>query len=54
MEEMASVTMAMAKSGANIQELNTVRKNLELLKGGGLAKFANPAKVVNIKFYINY
>ena len=33
-------------AGANINELNVVRKHLETLKGGGLARAAAPARVV--------
>jgi glycerate 2-kinase len=33
-------------AGANINELNVVRKHLETLKGGGLARVAAPARVV--------
>lgn len=34
--------------GADIQELNTVRKHLSLARGGGLAKAAHPAEVVSL------
>ena len=38
------------KSGQTINETNTVRKHLSLLKGGGLAKVAYPATVIGIIF----
>src|SRR3989344_674187 len=38
------------KSGKTIAEINTVRKHLSLLKGGGLAKLAYPATVVGLIF----
>ncbi len=39
-------TMALLRSGAGIGELNCVRKHLDQLKGGRLARFASPARVV--------
>lgn len=45
LEEEMTFTKLLASNGATIQELNTVRKNIEVLKGGGLAKAAKPAKV---------
>jgi len=39
------VTSALLKSGASINELNVVRKHLDLIKGGGLLKMASPAQV---------
>lgn len=38
--DVAEVTGAMLRGGATIDELNTVRKHLEVLKGGGLARLA--------------
>jgi glycerate 2-kinase len=38
------------ESGKTITEINTVRKHLSLLKGGGLAKIAYPATVVGLIF----
>jgi len=43
--ELVKVTRLLARSGATIHQLNTLRKHLELMKGGGLAKAAFPAKV---------
>lgn len=38
------------KTGGNITELNTLRKHLSLLKGGGLAKLLHPATVASLIF----
>ena len=38
------------KSGKTIAEMNTVRKHLSILKGGGLAKIAYPATVLGLIF----
>ncbi|XP_048874404.1 glycerate kinase [Brienomyrus brachyistius] len=46
LEEKQEVTRKLAGAGATIQELNTVRRALSQLKGGGLAHCAHPAKVV--------
>jgi glycerate 2-kinase len=40
------LTKRLLKSGATIQELNTVRKHLSRLKGGQLARLASPATVI--------
>ncbi|HEY8596978.1 MAG TPA: DUF4147 domain-containing protein [Thermomicrobiales bacterium] len=39
-------TRLLLAAGANINELNVVRKHLETLKGGGLARAAAPARVI--------
>jgi glycerate 2-kinase len=46
LEDKADVTRALLRSGATIHELNTVRKHLSRLKGGGLARAASPARVL--------
>ncbi|XP_072541000.1 glycerate kinase [Salminus brasiliensis] len=46
LQEKQDVTRRLAAAGATIQELNTVRRALSLLKGGGLAHCAHPAQVV--------
>lgn len=42
------VTELLQHAGADITELNTVRRSLSLLKGGGLARLAAPARVVTL------
>ncbi len=42
------MTQALLKSGATINEVNTVRKHISDFKGGWLAKKAYPATVVNL------
>ncbi|MFA5778357.1 MAG: DUF4147 domain-containing protein [Candidatus Paceibacterota bacterium] len=41
---------AFLKSGKTITEINTIRKHLSILKGGGLAKIAYPATVIGLIF----
>jgi len=48
LEDKKMVTDALLKSGATINEINTVRKHISDLKGGWLAKKAYPATVVNL------
>lgn len=45
LQEKVDVTRKLAAAGATIQELNTVRRALSFLKGGGLAHYAHPAQV---------
>jgi glycerate 2-kinase len=47
-EDKQSVTRALLRSGANIGEINTVRKHLSRIKGGRLARHAYPAKLATI------
>ena len=46
--EVQSITDALLKSGASIQEMNTVRKHLDKVKGGRFAKMCEPASVFSI------
>src|SRR4029434_1458179 len=46
LEDKAAVTSQLLRAGATIRELNTVRKHLSRLKGGGLARAAAPARLV--------
>ena len=43
--ELAELTEAMLASGANIVEMNTVRKRLSAVKGGRFARLCAPAQV---------
>lgn len=48
LEDLVEVFDTLTKVGANIHELNTIRKHLSQIKGGKLAKIASPAKVVSL------
>ncbi len=48
LEDKRYVTDALLKSGATINEINTVRKHISDFKGGWLAKKAYPATIVNL------
>jgi len=43
LEHLQALTGLLLRAGANINELNTVRKHLDRLKGGGMARAAAPA-----------
>lgn len=43
-----ALTNTLLKSGANINEINTVRKHISEFKGGWLAKKAYPATILNL------
>ncbi len=46
LRDKAAATSRLMSAGATIHELNTLRKHLSRLKGGGLARLAHPARVV--------
>ena len=48
LQHLRVVTAALMHAGANIVELNCVRKHLSLLKGGQLARWAQPARVYSV------
>ncbi len=48
LEEKQQVTNLLLRSGATIQEINTIRKHLSFLKGGGLAKRVFPATLITL------
>ncbi len=48
LEEKQAVTQALLRAGATILELNAVRKHLSELKGGQLARWAAPARVISL------
>jgi glycerate 2-kinase len=43
--DLQSMTMVLLGCGASINEINTLRKHVDLAKGGGLARWAAPAQV---------
>ncbi|MCX5907266.1 MAG: glycerate kinase [Deltaproteobacteria bacterium] len=48
LQEKQKVTDLLLRSGATIQEINTIRKHLSLLKGGGLARVLYPATLITL------
>jgi len=48
LEDKQEVTRLLLACGADIHEINTIRKHLSRAKGGGLARFAYPAAVVSL------
>lgn len=47
LEEKQTITELLLKSGAEIHELNAVRKHISKVKGGRLAEIAYPAKILS-------
>ncbi len=50
LEGIIGVNKALLQSGANISEMNAVRKHVSRVKGGGLAKALYPATIANLLF----
>ncbi len=48
LEDKQAASDLLMRAGADIYELNTVRKHLSAIKGGRLAQLAHPAKVVSL------
>jgi len=48
LDEKQQVTELLLKAGANIHELNTVRKHISAIKGGRLAEIAYPSKIISL------
>jgi len=48
LEDLQQTTDALLRSGASINEINVVRKHLDAVKGGGLARLAAPARVITL------
>ncbi|MBL8050372.1 MAG: DUF4147 domain-containing protein [Anaerolineales bacterium] len=46
--DLQKLTSLFLESGANIDEINTLRRHLDELKGGGVAQFANGAKIISL------
>lgn len=48
LEELQSLTALLLKSGADINEMNTIRKHIDRVKGGGLAEMIFPASLITL------
>jgi len=48
LEDKQQITRLLLKSGAEINEINTVRKHLSQIKGGQLGKYMSPATVISL------
>src|SRR6266404_602702 len=48
LEEKQEMTHLLLRAGATIRELNAVRKHLSAMKGGQLARWAAPARVISL------
>lgn len=50
LEKLKETNRALLKSGAEISEINTIRKHLSKVKGGNLLGFAHPSQVYSLIF----
>lgn len=48
LQDLQSLTASLLACGARIDEINMLRRQLDRLKGGGLARMASPARVVSL------
>jgi glycerate 2-kinase len=48
LEDLRAINTLLLRSGAPIESVNTVRRALSLIKGGGLTRMASPARVVSL------
>lgn len=48
LKDKQAITRALLHSGANITEMNLVRRHLSAVKGGKLARMAQPARIVSL------
>lgn len=48
LEEKQALTSQLLRAGATIRELNAVRKHLSSIKGGQLARWVHPARIVSL------
>jgi glycerate 2-kinase len=46
--DLQKLTSILLECGANIDEINTIRRHLDELKGGGVANLANGAKIISL------
>ena len=48
LDDKRQTTKALLASGADIDEMNCIRKHISKVKGGGLARIASPARLINL------
>ncbi len=48
LDDLKKLTSALLKSGARIDEINTLRRHLDFLKGGGIAQHAHGARIISL------
>jgi len=48
LSDLQALTSALLACGASVDEINILRRHLDRLKGGGLARMASPARVVSL------
>lgn len=48
LNDMQTLTGALLASGATVREINTLRKHLDQLKGGNIARLAPPARLISL------
>jgi hydroxypyruvate reductase len=48
LDDLQSLTRQLLACGARIDEINTLRRHLDRVKGGGIARAASPARVVSL------
>ena len=48
LDDLIKTTQCLLASGADIKEINTLRKHISEVKGGQLARIAKPAKIVTL------
>jgi glycerate 2-kinase len=48
LDELQALTTALLASGARIDEINTIRRHLDSLKGGGLVQATNGAQIISL------
>lgn len=48
LNDLQNLTYELLASGATVNEINTLRKHLERAKGGQIARYASPAKIISL------
>jgi hydroxypyruvate reductase len=48
LSDLQALTSALLACGASVDEINILRRHLDQLKGGGLARLASPARIVSL------